>query len=148
MASVNRVKDTMEMKKRTAKQGTFYGTAQWELGYLEAAEKDARRFLTEEQYAHAVQLFDELAYEADPTKSETQDVRKIQEFHELRDKGGVLGKINLRVYFVVVEDRRLILVLAAYKKEDEGQVPSHIVTRVRNRLQIAKSIMAKQAEKG
>jgi len=61
----------MEMKRRTPKQGTFCGTPQWELGYLEAAEKDARSFLTEEQYAHAVQLFDELTYEADPTKSET-----------------------------------------------------------------------------
>jgi hypothetical protein len=118
------------------------------IGYLEAAEKDARNFLTEEQYAHSVQLFDELAYESDPTRSETQDVRKIHEFYELRDKGGILGKINLRVYFVVVEERRLILVLATYKKEDEDQVPPRIVIRVRNRLRIAKDIMAKGTKKG
>lgn len=89
-----------------------------------------------------------MAYESDPTKSATQDVRKIQEFHELRDKGGILGKIDLRVYFVVVEERRLILVLATYKKEDEDQVASHIVTRVRNRLRIAKDTMARQAREG
>jgi len=68
----------MKIKTRTAKQSAVCETPQWELGYIEAAEKDARSFLTKDQYAHAVELFDELAYEADPTRSETQDVRKIQ----------------------------------------------------------------------
>jgi hypothetical protein len=89
-----------------------------------------------------------LAYESDPTRSETQDVRKVHEFYELRDKGGILGKINLRVYFVVVEERKLILALATYKKEDEGQVPQHIVIRVRYRLRLAKQKLAEHIRKG
>lgn len=138
----------MKVKTRTLKPGTAHEAPQWELGYLEAAERDGRKFLTEERYAHVVQLFEDLAYESDPTKSETQDVRKIYEFYELRDKGGILGKINLRVYFALLEERKLILVLATYKKEDDGQVPHHIVICVRNRLRIAKEQLAKETQKG
>jgi len=135
----------MKVKTRKLKSNE---TPLWELGYLEAAERDAKRFLTEEQYIHAIQLFEDLAYESDPTKSETQDVRKIFEFYELRDKGGILGKINLRIYFTIIEEKKLILVLATYKKEDDGQVPPHIVIRVRNRLRVAKEEMAKNTQKG
>ena len=138
----------MKVKTRTLKTDLAHETPQWELGYLEAAERDAKRFLTEEQYVHAIQLFEDLAYESDPTKSETQDVRKIFEFYELRDKGGILGKINLRIYFTIIEEKKLILVLATYKKEDDGQVPPHIVIRVRNRLRVAKEEMAKNTQKG
>lgn len=138
----------MKAKTRTLKPGLAHETPKWELGYLEAAERDAKRFLTEEQYAHAIQLFEDLAYESNPIKSKTQDVRKIYEFYELRDKGGILGKINLRIYFTLFKERKLILVLATYKKEDDGQAPQHIVIRVRNRLRVAKEEMAKNTQKG
>jgi hypothetical protein len=138
----------VKVKTRALKTDLAHETPRWELGYLEAAEKEARSFLTEEQYAHAIQLFDDLAYESNPTKSETQDVSKIYEFYELRDKGGILGKINLRVYFTIFKERKLILVLATYKKEDDGKVPQHIVIRVRNRLRVAKELMAKNIQKG
>lgn len=142
--------EQMKIKTKTliSKTGIVNESPKWKLGYLEAAEADGRKFLTEEQYAHAVQLFDELAYEIDPTKSETQEIRKIHEFYELCDKGGVLGKINLRVYFAIVNDMKLILALAAYKKEDEGQVPPYIVIRVRNRLRRAKEILAQNIKRG
>jgi hypothetical protein len=138
----------MKVKTRTAKKHTAYEVPKWELGYLEAAEKDARGFLTDEQYAHVVQLFDDLAYESEPAKSQTQDVHRVHEFYELRDKGGVLGKINVRVYFAVIDERKLILALATYKKEDEGQMPQHIVIRVRNRLRIALGALSEETQKG
>lgn len=138
----------MKVKTRTLKPDSVHETPQWELGYLEAAKRDAKRFLTEEQYTHAIQLFEDLAYESNPTKSETQDVCKIFEFYELRDKGGILGKINLRIYFTIFKERKLILVLATYKKEDDSQVPHHIVIRVRNRLRVIKEEMVKNTQKG
>ena len=95
------------------------------------------------EYAHVVQLFDELAFESNPSKSETQDVRSIEEFYELRDKGGVLGKKNVRVYFAIIKNRKLILALSVYKKEDESTTPPHIITRVRNRLRYAKELLSK-----
>ena len=137
-----------KVKTRALKKDLAHETPRWELGYLEVAEEEGRSFLTEEQYAHAIQLFEDLAYESNPTKSQTQDVRKIQEFYELRDKGGILGKINLRVYFTILKERKLIIVLSTYKKEDDGQAPKHIVIRVRNRLRVAKEEMAKNTQKG
>lgn len=117
-------------------------TSPWKLGYLDAVERDARKFLTSDQYAHVVGLFEQLAAESDPTKSKTQDVRKIEDFYELRDKGGILGKINVRVYFTVIENVRLILALHVCKKEAEGQTPSHVKLCVRNRLRVARRILA------
>lgn len=139
----------MKARMRTLKKSELaHETPKWELGYLEAAEREARKFLTEEQYAHAIQLFDDLAYESNPSKSQTQNVSKIYEFYELCDKGGILGNINLRVYFTIFKERKLILVLATYKKEIDGQVPQHIVIRVRNRLRVAKKEMVKNIQKG
>ena len=106
----------MKTKTRTAKRSVVHGAPKWKLGYLEGAEREARKLLTEEQHAHAIQLFDELACESDPANSQTQDVRRIEEFYELRDKGGVLGKINLRVYFAIFDNKGLILALSTYKK--------------------------------
>lgn len=127
------------MKKRKAKSRAPQEPPKWELGYLEVAEREARKLLTKDQYAHVLGLFDDLACETDPTKSQTQDVSKIEDFYELSDKGGVLGKINLRVYFTVIGNKRLILALAVYKKEEEGQTPEHIKIKVRNRWRAAKS---------
>jgi hypothetical protein len=131
----------MDIKIREARVGTEGKTRTWRLGYVDAAEKDARKFLNEDQYAHAVQLFDELALEENPRLSRTQDVRPIDDFYELRDKGGVLGRINLRVYFAVFDEHCLILAVCAYKKEDEGQTPPHIIVKVRNRLRIAQKLI-------
>ena len=126
------------MKKRKAKVREPQVFPRWELGYLEVVEKEARKLLTKDQYAHVIGLFDDLACEVDPTKSQTQDIRKIEDFYELRDKGGILGNINLRVYFTVIGDIRVILALAVYKKEAESQTPEYIKARVRNRLREAR----------
>jgi hypothetical protein len=104
----------------------------WELSYLDVAEAEGRKILTEAQYAHIVGLFDELATENDPRNSSSQDVKAIDEFYELRDKGGVLGKINMRTFFAVLG--KTIVVLGNYKKEDEGQTPGHVKIKIRNRL--------------
>lgn len=124
----------MDIRTRRSRPGPESLARCWKLAYLDAAEKDARRFLTDDHYAHAVQLFDELALEVNPRCSETQDVRGIEDFFELRDKGGILGKINLRVYFAVLDDHHIIVVLGVYKKEEEGQTPVFIKDRIRRRL--------------
>jgi len=94
----------VEIRTRSTRTETAEQTATWQLAYIDAAERDARKFLNEDQYAHAVQLFDELSLESNPRCSTTQDVRPIDEFYELRDKGGILGRINLRVYFAVFDN--------------------------------------------
>jgi len=115
-------------------------TPLWNLGYLDAAEKDARKFLNDDQYAYVVELFDQLACEQNPRLSHTQDVRPIDQFFELRDKGGILGKINLRVYFAVFDDERLLIALGCRKKEEEDQVPAFVVAKMRNRFRVAEEL--------
>jgi hypothetical protein len=96
---------------------------QWNVDILDQAFDEAKAFLNEDQYDHLANQVRELALEDDPTHSDTVDVRPIDVFYEIRDKGGVLGKINARVFFFVHHGSRTIVVLGAIKKEKEGQTP-------------------------
>src|SRR5262245_30271387 len=71
----------------------------WNVLIIDFAFDEAMKFLDEAQYAHLAEQFRELAGQADPTRSLTVSVDAIEDFHELRDKGGVLGKINVRVFY-------------------------------------------------
>lgn len=135
----------MGMKTRAGKPSDRVPV--WTLGYLEACARDAKSFLNDDQYAHLVQQFDELACERNPRMSDTLDIRPIEDFFELRDKGGILGKINVRVYFCVVDNRRLILALACWKKEADGQTPQHMKIRVRHRMRLALAELSRQLER-
>jgi hypothetical protein len=130
----------MEIRTRAARPPSG-DPAIWALAYVDIADSDGRGFLDADQYAHAVELFDELASETDPRRPRKLSVKKIDQFFELRDKGGILGKINLRVFFAVLDASKTILVLGSIKKEDEGAVPRYIVTKMRNRLHQARTAM-------
>lgn len=106
----------------------------WSVYYLSTARDEAMSFLNDAQYAHAVDLVRALASEPDPTHPVTVTVEAVENFYELKDKGGVLGKINLRLYFTVRQKDNAIVILAAIKKEEDGQTPSWAKTRVRYRL--------------
>lgn len=106
----------------------------WSVYYLSVAREEATAFLNDGQYAHAVDLVRALASEADPTHPATVTVEAVEGFFELKDKGGILGKINLRVYFTVSPKEKTIVVLGAIKKEAEGQTPAWVKIRIRNRL--------------
>lgn len=103
----------------------------------DVAYTEANKFLTPDQYNHAAEMMKDLATHDDPTHSDTQRVEAIENFHELKDKGGILGKINLRVFFYV--DTRnpvdhVLLVLGAINKGTEGQTPQSVCIRMRRRL--------------
>jgi hypothetical protein len=106
----------------------------WGVQYLSTASNEAGSLLNEAQYAHAVDLLRALAYEDAPTSPKSVDVDAVEDFHELRDKGGILGKINLRIFFAVDGKSRTIVVLGVIKKEAEGPTPSWIKTRIRSRI--------------
>lgn len=117
------------------------GEQTWELRYLEAAAGEARKILDDDHYRHVVEQFDVLACEPDPRRPATQDVKKIEDFFELREKGGRLRNINLRVYFSVEDEHNTIVVLCVYKKEDEGRAPVRITKRVKVRLKHARAVL-------
>ncbi len=127
----------MDVRTRTARPADG-ATALWELAYLDKADSDARKVLDGDQYAHVIGLFDLLATEQNPRVPQTVDVRPIDAFYELRDKGGILGKLNIRVYFAVFDRESLVLVLGCRKKEQEKKTPPYVITTMRNRLRYAK----------
>jgi hypothetical protein len=106
----------------------------WAVHVLDTAFDEAMGFLTEGQYQHAAQLVKELAREADPSHSVGLSVDAIEDFHELRDKGGILGSINLRVFFHLDARRSVLLVLGAINKKNDGATPQWAKLRMRNRL--------------
>ncbi len=79
--------------------------------------------------------FQELARQADVTHSTILSVRKMtgNDYYELREKGGVLGRINVRVFFGVDPDSRSLVILGAIKKENEGPTPQGDIITMRRR---------------
>ncbi|MEI7688102.1 MAG: hypothetical protein WCL32_24105, partial [Planctomycetota bacterium] len=108
----------------------------WNVAILEVSYSEASEFLDPDQYAHMASLVRELARQDDATHSKTIDVRPVQEFFEIRDKGGILGKKNVRVFYFVEKRSRSIVILGAFKKEAEGATPVGVRLRMRRRMRL------------
>lgn len=96
---------------------------QWTILLLSIAYEESRRFLNEGQYEHIAMQFKELARERDPTHSQIASVDAIEEFWELRDKGGILGGMNVRVFFFLDKKNQALVILGAIKKQNDGPTP-------------------------
>lgn len=106
---------------------------EWSVKFFDELRQETK-FLTDAQKEYAIEQVRELARDKSPSQSLTLDIRSIEKFHELRDKGGVLGKINLRIYFYIDRSSRTIVVLGTDKKEEDGQTSQAIKIRMRSRL--------------
>src|SRR6059036_3055152 len=73
----------------------------WSVAILDQSFSEAMAILNGDQYEHLARQVKELAKEPDPTHSQTVDVRPIDHFYELREKGGILKRLNMRVFFFV-----------------------------------------------
>ena len=130
------VSEAMESKKPIkigAKEGTGDPKLQHSVGILDRAFVEASKVLNEAQYRHMALQVRELAQSENPTQSETVDVRSIEDFYEIRDNGGVLNGINVRLFFGVDGGERWIIVLGLIKKQNNGQTPQGDKTRIRRR---------------
>jgi hypothetical protein len=78
---------------------------QWNVGILDFAYGEVTGFLTEAQYQHVAMQVKELARTESPSHCATVSVDVIEDFHELREKGGILGKINVRIFLAFVKPR-------------------------------------------
>lgn len=111
----------------------------WDVWILELALQDAK-FLDEAQYAHVADQVRQLARERDPSHSRLQSVDAVEGYWELREKGGPLGRINVRVFFYMdkrsIGRRRhhAIVILGTIKKENNGPTPAGDRLRMRRRL--------------
>ena len=106
----------------------------WSVHFLSVAQDEAKGFLDDSQYEHVVDLVKCLAAERDPRRPAALDVEEVDGFYELKDKGGVLGKINLRVFFILEVGLKSVLVLSAVKKEAMGKTPKWMKVLVEHRI--------------
>lgn len=95
----------------------------WNVERLDQMEKEAQKQLDGAQYEHMKDQVRSLAREDDPTHPQAVDVRALgNELYELRDKGGPLRKLNVRIFFNVLKKAiREIVLLGLIKKENEGK---------------------------
>ncbi len=106
----------------------------WTVLILDIAYDEARKFLNEDQYQHMALQVKQLAREEDPTHSQTASVDAVEDFHELRDKGGILGGMNVRVFFFLEKQPRSnLVVLGAIKKQTDGPTPRGDKKRIARR---------------
>ena len=102
---------------------------------LRTAIKEAKAFLQNGgAYLHVVQIVRRLVHFGDPEELWDLRIKPIEDFHELCLKGNMLGKTNCRIYFKFLPERGEILILKAYKKDEEGKTPRFIVINLEDRL--------------
>jgi len=105
----------------------------WGVDILSEGYHEVMKFLNDDQYSHLALQFKELARETDPSHAQTADIDAIEDFYELRDKGGVLGGMNVRVFFLLDKQRSTIVVLGGIKKQNDGPTPLGAKIRMRRR---------------
>lgn len=108
----------------------------WSVLILDIAHAEAREFLNEDQLAHLALQFKELASQDDPTHSELIDVRAEETYYKVRDKGGVLNRLNPRVFFFVHTTSRAIVVLGAMNKQNNGPTPIGVKAQIKRRMRL------------
>jgi len=101
---------------------------------LPIAAKEGWNELTPGQYLHVKDHVKQLVGFGRKEFDTSITIAPFGEFWELKIKGGVLGKKNIRVYFKHHQSANEIVVLHTYKKEDDGQAPRHIPIKLKNRF--------------
>lgn len=105
----------------------------WTVGILDLAYRDTQKVVTDAQYRHLADQVRDLARSEDPTHCETQSVDAIEDYFELRDKGGILGKLNVRIFWAIDKARRVLVILGFVAKKNEGQTAKGDKIRMRRR---------------
>jgi hypothetical protein len=108
----------------------------WNVVIPDLVFDEAMGFLNSDQYEHLAHQFRELAREPIPTHSRMHSIDAVEDFHELRDKGGILGSLNVRVFFFLDKDDASIVVLGAIHKQNDGPTPRADKIRVSRRKRL------------
>lgn len=128
-----------EPRRKPVKIGVLVGGGRppgycWNVMVLDVAHQEAAAIMDEEQHEHMREQVRELARQPDPTHSATVDVRPIDDFFEIRDKGGILRRLNIRVFFFVNRDKTEIVVLSVINKKNDGQTRKADRVRAKYRM--------------
>jgi hypothetical protein len=104
---------------------------EWTIVLHPNVDKESRQF-SDSQRAHLISLMKQLACESTPSHAVRVDVRAIEDFFEVRDCHGPLGTANARICFGIDSQRRFIVVLGMFKKQNNGATPE--VDKIRMRM--------------
>ena len=105
----------------------------WSVWVLDAAYRDIRKRFSQEQYLHLVDQMKVLAQEAQPSHSVMLSIDQIEDFHELREIGGLMGNCNARIFFAIDGPEKAIVVLGGICKQNSGPTPLGDKVTCRNR---------------
>ncbi len=100
----------------------------WSVLILSMAFDEVMGFCNDDQYQHLAMQVKDLASQDDPTHPVGLSVDAVEDFHELRDRGGILGGMNVRIFFCL-DKRQLnnrpdaIVILGGIKKQNNGPTP-------------------------
>lgn len=106
---------------------------EWNVRFLSFLTNESKDLLTEIQFNHLVMQFKELASHKEPLKCQVVSLDRIEDYHELRDKGGVLNNLNVRVFFGIDKEDRAIVILGLITKQNNGPTPKGDRVRMRRR---------------
>lgn len=121
-------------RKQETSQGLAGGQGRYKVVVLACAKREGRKILNAGQYEHVSDIVKRLVDFDDAQEMSDMRIGPIGDFFELKEKGGLLGNINLRLFFGRLNREREIVVVKAYKKEEESQTPRHVVLNVESRL--------------
>ncbi|EDL56390.1 hypothetical protein [Gimesia maris] len=108
----------------------------WNVLLLDGALSDSDRFLEKVQYQHFEQQFKLMASCSEPLRCPGLDIDQIEDFHELKDTGGVLRSNSFRVFFGIDKSDKKnhsIVVLGVCVKKTNRQTPKPVKLKIQGR---------------
>ena len=111
----------------------------WSVLSLSFAKKEQDNLLSESQREHLKAQVCTLASEDDPGHSIFCSVDKVEDFFELREWGGPLNGLNVRLFFGLCKKARAIVILGIISKQNNGPTPLGDKVRMRVRWRRYKS---------
>jgi len=126
-------------KRKPVKTGKRIGQGpppglKWGIRILDVAYREGEDFLNLGQYRHLSMQVQDLAALEQPSASETIDVKLIGDsVYEVRDFGGILGGMNIRLFFGIDHSARQLVVLGVFQKQNNGPTPQGDLERNQHR---------------
>jgi hypothetical protein len=106
----------------------------YEVVVLKKAIDEGRKELNDGEYWHVVNILRKLVDFNDSAAMSELDIKPIDGIYELREKGGLLGKKNMRFFFDAFPKANKLVIARAYRKDEEDQTPRHIIINAHTRL--------------
>ncbi len=101
---------------------------------LQRAIEEGHDELNDGEYWHCVAILKKLRWFRDAAKCAQLKIKPIDGIFELSERGGLLGKKNIRFYFKTIDEMDELVVLKTYRKDEEDQTPRHVIINAKTRL--------------